>query len=82
MKRKSMEDSPCSVARTLDVIGDWWSLLIVRDALNGLTRFGEFQKNLDIAKNMLTLRLKQDVCSKTPAHALRCPPRPHPVTTT
>ncbi|MCT4712738.1 helix-turn-helix transcriptional regulator [Enterobacteriaceae bacterium H11S18] len=59
MKRKSMEDSPCSVARTLDVIGDWWSLLIVRDALNGLTRFGEFQKNLDIAKNMLTLRLKQ-----------------------
>lgn len=59
MKRKSMETSVCSVARTLDVIGDWWSLLIVRDALNGLTRFGEFQKNLGIAKNMLTQRLKQ-----------------------
>jgi DNA-binding HxlR family transcriptional regulator len=59
MKRKSMQDSVCSVARTLDVIGDWWSLLIVRDALNGLTRFGEFQKNLGIAKNMLTQRLKQ-----------------------
>lgn len=59
MKRKSMETSACSVARTLDVIGDWWSLLIVRDALNGLTRFGEFQKNLGIAKNMLTQRLKQ-----------------------
>ncbi|WP_435954330.1 winged helix-turn-helix transcriptional regulator [Dryocola sp. BD626] len=59
MKRKSMENSVCSVARTLDVIGDWWSLLIVRDALNGLTRFGEFQKNLGIAKNMLTQRLKQ-----------------------
>lgn len=59
MKRKSLEGSTCSVARTLDIIGDWWSLLIVRDALNGLTRFGEFQKSLGIAKNMLTQRLKQ-----------------------
>ncbi|VEB98897.1 Uncharacterized HTH-type transcriptional regulator yybR [Cedecea lapagei] len=59
MKRKSLEDSVCSVARTLDVIGDWWSLLIVRDALNGMSRFGEFQKNLGIARNMLTVRLKQ-----------------------
>ncbi len=59
MKRKSLEDSACSVARTLDVIGDWWSLLIVRDALNGMARFGEFQKSLGIAKNMLTQRLKQ-----------------------
>lgn len=59
MKRKSMESSLCCVARTLDVIGDWWSLLIVRDALNGLTRFGEFHKSLGIAKNMLTQRLKQ-----------------------
>ncbi|WP_151992666.1 winged helix-turn-helix transcriptional regulator [Buttiauxella massiliensis] len=59
MKRKSMEGSVCPVARSLDIIGDWWSLLIVRDALNGLTRFGEFQKNLGIAKNMLTQRLKQ-----------------------
>ena len=59
MKRKSMEGNVCPVARSLDIIGDWWSLLIVRDALNGLTRFGEFQKNLGIAKNMLTQRLKQ-----------------------
>ncbi|TNV21729.1 helix-turn-helix transcriptional regulator [Buttiauxella sp. B2] len=59
MKRKSLEGSTCSVARTLDIIGDWWTLLIVRDALNGLTRFGEFQKSLGIAKNMLTQRLKQ-----------------------
>ena len=59
MKRKSMEGNVCPVARSLDIIGDWWSLLIVRDALNGLTRFGEFQKNLGIAKNKLTQRLKQ-----------------------
>lgn len=59
MKRKSMEDNVCPVARSLDIIGDWWSLLIVRDALNGLKRFGEFQKNLGIAKNMLTQRLRQ-----------------------
>lgn len=59
MKRKSMEGNVCPVARSLDIIGDWWSLLIVRDALNGLKRFGEFQKNLGIAKNMLTQRLRQ-----------------------
>lgn len=59
MKRKSLEDSQCPVARSLDIIGDWWSLLIVRDALRGLTRFGEFQKSLGIAKNMLTVRLRQ-----------------------
>lgn len=44
VKRKSTEDAPCPVARTLDVIGDWWSLLIVRDAFDGVTRFSEFQK--------------------------------------
>jgi len=71
MKRKSMQGSVCPVARSLDIIGDWWSLLIVRDALNGLTRFGEFQKNLGIAKNMLTQRLKQlveqDILTVRPA---------------
>jgi DNA-binding HxlR family transcriptional regulator len=44
MKRTRLEASTCPVARSLDVIGDWWSLLIVRDALRGVTRFGEFQK--------------------------------------
>lgn len=58
MKRTRLEASTCPVARSLDIIGDWWSLLIVRDALRGLTRFGEFQKSLGIAKNMLTSRLK------------------------
>lgn len=58
MKRTRLEASTCPVARSLDVIGDWWSLLIVRDALRGVKRFGEFQKSLGIAKNMLTARLK------------------------
>ena len=58
MKRTRLEESTCPVARSLDIIGDWWSLLIVRDALRGIKRFGEFQKSLGIAKNMLTARLK------------------------
>lgn len=58
MKRKSLDNAPCPIARTLDVVGDWWSLLIVRDALLGATRFSEFQKNLGVAKNILTTRLK------------------------
>ncbi|WP_313084477.1 helix-turn-helix domain-containing protein [Atlantibacter sp.] len=61
MKRTRMANTTCPVARSLDIIGDWWSLLIVRDALRGITRFGEFQKSLGIAKNMLTVRLKQMV---------------------
>ncbi|EZP32485.1 winged helix-turn-helix transcriptional regulator [Pseudomonas sp. RIT288] len=58
MKRKSLHGNACPVARTLDLIGDWWSLLIIRDALEGIRRFSDFQKNLDIAKNMLSARLK------------------------
>jgi DNA-binding HxlR family transcriptional regulator len=45
------------VARPLDAIGDWWSLLIIRDAFDGLRRFGEFQKSLGLAKNILSARL-------------------------
>lgn len=58
MRRKSFEKADCPVARALDAIGDWWSLLIVRDAFDGVARFGDFQKNLGIAKNILTERLK------------------------
>ena len=58
VKRTSLEGADCPVARSLDVIGDWWSLLIVRDALDGLCRFGEFQKSLGLAKNILASRLK------------------------
>jgi DNA-binding HxlR family transcriptional regulator len=57
-KRISHKDSLCGVARPLDAIGDWWSLLIVRDAFDGLRRFGEFQKSLGLAKNILASRLR------------------------
>jgi DNA-binding HxlR family transcriptional regulator len=58
MKRKSFREAECPVARSLDAIGDWWSLLIVRDAFDGIKRFSEFQQNLGIAKGMLTARLR------------------------
>jgi DNA-binding HxlR family transcriptional regulator len=58
VKRTSFEYAECPVARSLDVLGDWWSLLIIRDALLGLRRFSEFQKNLGMAKNILTVRLR------------------------
>ncbi len=58
MKRTRLETSSCPIARSLDVIGDWWTLLIVREALRGTRRFSEFQKHLGIAKNMLAGRLK------------------------
>ena len=58
MKRTSHQDADCPIARSLDAIGDWWSLLIVRDALMGRSRFGEFQKSLGMAKNILSARLR------------------------
>jgi len=47
----------CPAARSLERIGEWWSILLIRDALHGLRRFDEFQKSLGIAPNMLTRRL-------------------------
>ena len=47
----------CPIARSLDRVGEWWSILILRDALGGMTRFDEFEKSLKIAPNMLTRRL-------------------------
>jgi DNA-binding HxlR family transcriptional regulator len=58
MRRKSLDGVNCAVARSLDVIGDWWSLLIVRDALSGVRRFKEFERSLGLAKNILSARLK------------------------
>jgi len=58
VKRTSLAGDCCPVARALDVFGDWWSLLIIRDALLGRRRFGEFQKSLGLAKNILTTRLR------------------------
>jgi DNA-binding HxlR family transcriptional regulator len=58
VKRTSLEDADCPIARSLDAIGDWWSLLIIRDALLGRRRFGEFQTSLGLAKNILAARLR------------------------
>jgi DNA-binding HxlR family transcriptional regulator len=58
MKRTSLGDAICPVARSLDEIGDWWTLLIVRDAFQGKKRFSEFQKSLGLAKNILSARLR------------------------
>lgn len=50
---------PCPVARSLDLIGDRWSLLIVRDAFDGVSRFGDFQRSLGAARNILADRLRR-----------------------
>jgi DNA-binding HxlR family transcriptional regulator len=57
MQRKSFADMACPIARSLEQVGEWWSILILRDAFAGKTRFDEFQQSLGIAPNMLTRRL-------------------------
>jgi DNA-binding HxlR family transcriptional regulator len=54
----SPQGSECPVARTLEAIGDRWSLMIIRDAFDDIRRFSEFQKSLGVAKNILASRLK------------------------
>ncbi|MEO1305025.1 MAG: helix-turn-helix domain-containing protein [Pseudomonadota bacterium] len=71
MKTKSFSDMQCSIARSLELVGSWWSLLIIRDAMMGARRFKHFQKSLGIAKNTLTSRLNQlidsDILERVPA---------------
>src|SRR6476620_4739138 len=57
MQRKDFGRMECPIARGLERVGEWWSMLIMRDALQGLRRFDEFQKSLGIAPNMRTRRL-------------------------
>ena len=70
MRRASFENMQCSVAQALEVVGDWWSLLIVRDAFFGVSRFEDFQRRLGIARNTLTDRLAwlcdHDVLTRAP----------------
>jgi DNA-binding HxlR family transcriptional regulator len=63
MSRKRFDDMPCSVARSLDVVGDWWTLLIIRDAFLGMRKFSDFQENLGIARNILADRLRKLVAN-------------------
>ena len=58
MARKRFDDSSCSVARALNEVGDWWSLLIVLHAMYGTRRFVDFQQELGIAKNILVGKKK------------------------
>ena len=58
MRRKSFGSMQCPIARSLERVGEWWSILILRDATHGLARFDEFQESLGIAPNILTRRLK------------------------
>jgi len=57
MQHKGFDKMPCPIARSLEHVGEWWSILILRDAFKGLSRFDQFQKSLGIAPNMLTRRL-------------------------
>ena len=71
VKRTSFQGDDCPIARSLEALGDWWSLLIIREALFGVSRFGEFQKKLGLAKNILTVRLRtlvdQGILTTAPA---------------
>jgi DNA-binding HxlR family transcriptional regulator len=58
MRNTSLSAMPCPAARALDVVGEWWTLLIIRDALRGARRFEEF-KRTGISDNILTARLKR-----------------------
>ena len=73
VKRTRFDDESCPVARSVDAVGDWWSLLIVRDAFDGSRRFGDFQRSLGVAKNILSARLRslvdQGILETVPAGA-------------
>ncbi len=58
MRRTSFADELCPIARALEVVGDWWTLLVVREALAGTTRFEDFRSELGIARNILSTRLE------------------------
>ena len=77
MEHKRLSRMPCPIARSLDRVGEWWSILIMRDALHGYTRFDQFQQSLGIAPNMLTRRLAALVKSGLLERSLYCqrPPR-------
>jgi DNA-binding HxlR family transcriptional regulator len=57
MLPRTYDTQVCSIARTLEVVGERWTLLILRDALLGIRRFDDFQADLGIARNVLTDRL-------------------------
>ena len=59
MRRTRFDDWPCPIARTTDLIGDWWTPLVLREAFMGRRRFDDFQQALDAPRAVLTARLKR-----------------------
>ena len=59
MKWDDIGQQPCSIARTLSVVGDRWTMLIIRNAFMGLRRFDDFQENLGVTRHVLSERLKR-----------------------
>lgn len=59
MKRTPFARWPCSIARTVDLLGDWWTPLVLREAFYGVRRFDDFQRSLRIGRNVLTQRLNR-----------------------
>lgn len=59
MRHKSFQEQQCPIARSLERVGEWWSILILRDAFLGATRFDDFHKRLNIAPNTLAKRLNE-----------------------
>jgi len=77
MQRKSFAKMQCPIARGLDRVGEWWSILILRDAFRGMRRFEEFRQSLGVAPNMLTRRLNALIDAGLMRRDLYCehPPR-------
>ena len=75
MLQRDYPDQVCSIARALEVVGERWTMLIVRDAVLGKTRFEEFQESLGIASNVLTNRLKL-LCDEGVLERVPDPERP------
>jgi DNA-binding HxlR family transcriptional regulator len=59
MEGPNFADWPCSVARVMDIIGDRWTLLVLRDVFHGIRRYDDFQSSLGIARNTLSDRLNR-----------------------
>lgn len=59
MRRTRFEDWNCSIARATDILGDWWTPLVIREAFYGTRRFDDFVEHLGIGRNILTERLRR-----------------------
>jgi DNA-binding HxlR family transcriptional regulator len=75
MRRTRFDDWPCSIARTVDLIGDWWTPLVMRQAFYGTRRFDDFQRQLGVSRNVLTQRLDRLVAEEM---LVRVPYQEHP----